>query len=262
MPLRDKWREMSRLRRGLLLWMAALILFFAAATAVVRPVEGVEYSGAFLRRTAEGELVRYEGRVDGRSAVFTVSPDSTVEYRWGDHVYGPYRVTEVPDAAPPDDWGELVGIEIRRGDELLFRGGFRPGSMISLYGESGEPLIELGVHFTVSGGTVVDENGREIPQEELHEPGMTILAQLALAPELIHRGSVALYLLVTLLALLNAAQILFPMAFFRLSLLFHVRNIEAAEPSEWYIFGARCGWVLLSVIIPVVYWWALTAVPG
>ena len=171
-------------------------------------------------------------------------------------------MTAVPDAAPPDDWGELVGIEIRRGDELLFRGGFRPGSMISLYDESGEPLIELGVHFTVSGGTVVDENGREIPQEELHEPGLTILVQLALAPELIHRGSVALYLLVTLLALLNAAQILFPMAFFRLSLLFHVRNIEAAEPSEWYIFGARCGWVLLSVIIPVAYWWALIAVPG
>ena len=69
-----------------------------------------------------------------------------------------------------------------------------------------------------------------------------------------------IYLGVTLLALLNAVQICFPGFFFRLSLWGHVRNVDDAEPSEFYIAVEHAEWVLLALLVPVLYWSGLFTV--
>ena len=73
----------------------------------------------------------YAGTINGKPAVFTVSPDKTVEFRYGETIYGPYTVKEDPSAIPkrgedmetPAETKDMRGIELYRGDELLFRGG-------------------------------------------------------------------------------------------------------------------------------------------
>lgn len=260
--MRETWREMSLLRRVLLAILAAMILGFGIATPFVSARKGIAYGDTLLYAAREGEVRRYTGRIDGRRAEFTVTPEGTVEYRWGEEAYGPYQVVEDPSASPKGSMAawNLPGIEIRRGDEVLFRGGFYDGGWSTLYGEDGEPFNFLSITAT-SGGKVYDSNGKELTQRDLHEPGLSIVAELALRePELTHRGSFALYLLVTLLAAFNMFQICFPGLMFRWSILWHVKDPYAAEPSDFYIFMEQAEWVILTVVAAVLYWLAITAV--
>ena len=252
------WREMSWYRRILLIVLAVMIAGFGIATLAAGGREGMEYQNTLLRFTQEGEVRRYTGRVDGKGAEFTVRPGGRVEYRWGEEVYGPYQVAEDPSAAPEP---YMTGLEIRQGDRVLFRGGLSSGMWPILYCEDGEPTEILNITYSTSGGKVYDSNGRELTLRDLHEPGLTTVARLALQePELTHRGSFALYLLVTLLAAFNIFQICCPGLMFRWSIMWHVRDPAAAEPSEWYIFMERAEWVILTGVAAVLYWLALTTI--
>lgn len=137
--LKAKWSEMSRYRRVLLLVMAIEILAFFFATLVMINRPGLEYQDALLYPGTERDIQIYQGAVDGETARFAVSPEWEVSYQWGDYTYGPYQITEDP-AAVPDGYEGSQGIEIRLGDEVLFRGCYLPRSTLSLIQEDGEPL--------------------------------------------------------------------------------------------------------------------------
>ena len=262
--LKTKWSEMSQYRRVLLLVMAIEILafFIANILALLRP--GLEYRDALLYPRTEGELQIYQGKVDGETARFTVAPGGEVFYQWGDYSYGPWQV-RVDPAAFPETLGEHdgkynIGLEISQGGAVLFRGGYRSGDILSLWDENGEPLWGISVSAVMSDGTVIGENGRVISPEEQHEPGLGTLARIVLHPELTHRGNVWLYLAVTLLAAVNCFQICFPRFFFRLSLWSRVRNIDDAEPSDWYIAMENIEWAVLAIVCLVLYAMSLTEI--
>ena len=91
------------------------------------------------------------------------------------------------------------------------------------------------------------------------------MVELPLAAELLipsaqHRGDLLLWMACTLLALFNLFQICFPHFFFRLSLWGHVRNIDDAEPSDWYILLERIEWLILTLTCLVLYWQALRVI--
>lgn len=256
--MREKWKELSLFQRVLLVILTAMILGFGIATPIVGARKGIEYRDTLLYFTREGEVRRYAGWIGGRRAEFTVTPERTVEYRWGEEVYGPYQVVEDPAAAPEH---YMTGLEIRQGGRVLFRGGFMGGEWPILYGEDGEPFDILSITFGGSGGKVYDSNGKELSQRDLHEPGLSTVARLALRePELTHRGGFGLYLLVTLLAAFNMFQICFPGFMFRWSIMWHVRDPYAAEPSDFYITMEKIEWVVLTVAAAVLYWLAMTAI--
>ena len=262
--LKAKWSEMSLYRRVLLIVMAIEILAFFFATLVMINRPGLEYQDALLYPGTEGDIQIYQGTVDGETARFTVSPEGEISYQWGEFSYGPYQVTVDP-AAFPETRGEHdgkynIGLEISQGGTVLFRGGYRPNSTLSLYQEDGEPLWGIRVSATMSDGTVIGENGRVISPEEQHEPGLWALARIVLHPELTHRGNVWLYLAATLLAAFNCFQICFPHFFFRLSLWGHVRNIDDAEPSDWYIAMENIEWAVLAIVCLVLYAMSLTEI--
>ena len=253
--MRENWKEMSWYRRILLVLLAAMILSFGIATLIAGGREGMGYRDALLYVTQEGEVRRYAGRVDGKRTEFTVRPGGTVEHRWGEEVYGPYQVAEVPSAAPER---YMTGLEIRQGGQVLFRGGFFGGEWPILYDEEGEPFELLSVTYGTSGGRVYDPTCRELTQRDLHEPGLATVAELALqGPELTHRGDLGLYLLVTLLAAFDMFQICCPGLMFRWSIMWHVRDPGAAEPSEWYILMERIEWAVFAGLAAVLYWMAL-----
>ena len=257
--LKAKWSEMSLYRRVLLIVMAIEILAFFFATLVMINRPGLEYQDALLYPGTEGDIQIYQGAVDGETARFAVSPEWEVSYQWGDYTYGPYQITEDP-ATVPDGYEGSQGIEIRLGDEVLFRGCYLPSSTLSLIQEDGEPLWESSSYAIASDGTILGENGRVITQQEFHEPDLSTLVQVALEPALTNRGSMGFYLTVTLLVLFNIIQICFPYLFFRLSLLCRVRNIDDAEPSDFYIAMEQIEWVVLALACLLFYYMAMTTI--
>lgn len=254
--IRTWWRECSWYRRVLLILLALEILAFAVATAVVVNRTGLKYENTLLFPSAEGETQVYQGRLDGVPARFTVSPEGEISYQLGTLQYGPWQVAADPSAAPPG-YFRAHGIEIRQGDEVLFRGCYLSGELPPLIQEDGEPYLGIDTSFLTGGGgenvIVLDESGAPIPQADYYEPGLADLARIALDPQLTHRGSVGVYLLITLLALLDAVQICFPRLFFRLSLLGLVRNRDQAEPSDFYITMEHLEWIFLAVLCLILY---------
>ena len=262
--LKAKWLEMNLYQRILLAVMLAEIFGFLLANVIAINRPGLAYGDALLYPSTEGETQIYAGKIDGEPARFTVSPAGEISYQWGEFSYGPYQVTVDP-AAFPETLGEHdgkynIGLEIFQGGTVLFRGGYRPNSTLSLYQEDGEPLWGIRVSATMSDGTVIGENGRVISPEEQHEPGLWALARIVLHPELTHRGNVWLYLAVTLLAAVNCFQICFPRFFFRLSLWSRVRNIDDVEPSDWYIAMENIEWAVLAIVCLVLYAMSLTEI--
>lgn len=258
--MREKWQEMSWFRRGLLAILAVMVVGFGIATPVVSARKGIEYADTLLYLTEEGDTRRYTGRLDGQRAEFTVRPGGTVEYLWGEETYGPYQVVEDPSAAPRDF---MTGLEIRRDGQALFRGGFSDDEWPVLYGEDGEPFEPfrmLDITYS-SGGKTFDSDGRELSARDLHEPRLTTVARLVLGePALTHRGSFGLYLLVTLLAAFNIFQICCPGLMFRWSIMWHVRDPDSAEPSDFYIVMEKIEWVVVTGLAAWCYWLSLTLI--
>ena len=62
--MREKWEEMSLLRRILVVILAVMIVGFGAATLIAGGQKGIEYRDTLLRFTQEGEVRRYAGRLD------------------------------------------------------------------------------------------------------------------------------------------------------------------------------------------------------
>ena len=258
--LKAKWQEMGLYRRILLAVMLAEIVGFLIAYVIVVNRPGLEYSGALLYPHTEGELQIYEGKIDGEPARFAVSPEGEISYQWGEYTYGPWQVVADPTAVPDGFRGEN-GLEIRRGDEVIFRGTYSPHSFNLLIDENGDPVRDTFSVGSVGGDTTLYYvNGQEVTREEWYMPGLGALARIVLTPELTHRGNVWLYLAVTLLAVLNCFQICFPHFFFRLSLWSRVRNIDDVEPSDWYIAMEKLEWFILAVVCLVLYAMSLTEI--
>ena len=256
--LKAKWSEMSRYRRVLLLVMAAeiLVFFIANVLAFLRP--GLEYQDTLLYPRTEGELQIYQGRVDGETARFTVTPGGEVSYQWGEYTYGPYQISEDPSAVP-DGYEGSQGIEIRLGDEVLFRGCYLPSSTLPLIQEDGESLWEDSNIYMISGEKSW-RNGQEITEREYREPSLSALARVALGTELTRQGNILLYLLITVLAVFNVLQICFPGLFFRRYIRWRVRDPELAEPSDFYIAMERMEWVVIAIVCLVLYGMCLTTI--
>ena len=94
-------------------------------------------------------------------------------------------------------------------------------------------------------------------------PLLVFLQSLLLPLNLRDTGSVSqnvLTVLVTLLAAFNIFQICCPGLMFRWSIMWHVQDPCAAEPSDWYILMERIEWVVLTGVVAVLYWAALTVI--
>lgn len=249
----ERWRELDWLRRGMVSALAVMMAGFALANFFASVRKGVEYQGVLFLLKREGETCRYTGKVRGRSAEFTVRPGGIVEYRWGDEFYGPCQVEKLPSAG--GQAAGLPGVEIRRGEEVLFRGGYHDGVSFMLIPEGGGDETDWfwTPEIQWSTGTIAYKDGRELTERDLHEPSLTTLAGLVLAPRLVHRGSLPYYLLATLAALFDMFQICCSDRVFRHSARWYVKNPEAAEPSEEYMVGERLSWGIVTIMTIILY---------
>lgn len=244
-------KALDRYQKGILIVLAAMIVVFCGVYAYVTSQIGYIYKDALLKPSQQDENTVYSGKIDGKEADFTVSAEKEITFRLGDKVYGPYTVKEDPTAKPKDH-PLSIGYEIKKGDEIIFRGGAYQNDPKSdrwqLYNEDG--TINNYLWSVTAGGVTTDGNGKEADK---NEPNLGDLLTLYQGPELTNQGDWRYYALCVFLSIVVTITVLFAEELFRFKMSFRIRNALFAEPSEWLIFTRQLSWLIVTIVILVLY---------
>ncbi|MGN1003892.1 MAG: hypothetical protein ACI4O5_03570 [Oscillospiraceae bacterium] len=250
--MKQKWFELTRPQRVMILIQAFLILLFFILTCTVGLQRVIKYQNEYLRCRTDGEVTTYSGRIDGQKAVFTVSPGPVVEYALGDTQYGPYTVVFDPTAVLDEEdkpfnlisTQSLVGVELWEGEARLFRGAYQnSGTTFYLVDADGEMLLSDGMFLSLGTGTTAAGKA----------PGPYTILKLAIAPNAVRRGSFGFFFLGALVCVLCAFYILYADALFRWNLRFIINDPENAEPSDWELFSRWISWVVLTIAALAIF---------
>ena len=248
----ERIRKLNNYQTVILIVMAAMSLIFAVIYPKTISRVGYEYNDAILVPTVEDGKTMYSGEINGEKTQFIVSGENTVVLNYGDKTYGPYTVIEDATAIPKDEQlSEIMrGIEIREGNDILFRGGVvNYVDYDMFYNEDGTQ--EWGeISYTTSDGSEWDQNGNPVDKMK---PSISTIYELTNNPELTHKGIGFIWFFGAFVCIMNAVTILFADELFRLELAFKVRNVDKVEPSEWEITGRYIGWLVLPIIALAIY---------
>ena len=241
--------ERSRMQKILLVILAAMILLFGILNVVSLFRKGVVFDEHLLRIQTETDHTTYCGKVYGDEVSVVVrSAKAQVEYLVEDRVHDVYTV-EYPLEPIETQFGSVFGIRILKNDEILFEGGYDPQQeFASWFDQNGEWDPGIYVTYGTSGG------GLSAPEELTRGNIMYFLN----GPEIVHRGSFGLYLLMVLMTLLMMLDVAFPLALFRLK---HRLDVRDPEPTEFYLAMQKAGWVLYPILLSVGYIYTLTWLP-
>lgn len=248
----ERIRSLDRYAKALLLVLIAMAIVFALVYPAVISRKGFLYNDQILVPGTEGGNTVYTAKVRGEQWCFTVTPEKTVTFHCGDKQYGPYTAKEDPTAIPAeDDMAYLMtGVEVREGDEILFRGGiYDTGSYWLMVNEDCTDSSFF-ISATMSDGTVVGANGEII---DPMEPSVSTVLKLMNGPELKHKGFGMVYFFGLFLSLVAAVHILFADEIFRWHFIFRARNPENIEPSDWELSIRPIAWTILVGLSLVGY---------
>lgn len=245
----ERIKSLNGYQKGLLLFMIVTAVVFAVIYPITISRVGYRYNDAILVPTQENGNTLYSGKIKGQPACFTVSAD-TVVFQYGDKTYGPYTLKEDPAAVPKDHEmsRSMTGIEVREGDEILFRGGVMDvGEYYWFYNEDG---TSGSIIYITSDGIERDGNGNPVDRMK---PSLSTIYELTHTPELTHKGHGLVWFIAVIGYVFNAISILFADELFRWRLVFRVRNVWDAEPTEWEIAGRHVAWTAITVVVLVLF---------
>lgn len=243
-------KSLNRYQKGVLVFVTVMVLVFSILYPMTLRRVGFEYRNVILTPSQEKGGVAYTGTLNGQPTRFEVLEDGSVTFRHGGQSYGPYTAKEDPTAVPKgEDMEDLTGVELRKGDTVLFRGGaINVGGLFFLYDEDGN-AENLDVVVDMN-GVIVDEAGR--PVDEAEPTAEDILALMA-GPELKHKGSGVGWFVGTLLCAMTALSILFVDELFQWELSFRIQNADRAEPADWEIAARYIGWTVVPIGALIVF---------
>jgi len=248
----ERIKNLNRYQKGVLIIMTVMALIFVVIYPITISKVGYRYHDAILVPTQENGQTIYKGKLQGEQAQFIVAEDKSVVFHYGNKTYGTYTMKEDSTAIPDDnDLSEqMIGVEIYKGNELLFRGGVLDATdTYWLYNEDGT-LDNLGFFVYSSYGIEYDENGNIIDRME---PSALNIYELINGPELTHKGEMFTWFGGAFICILNALTILFVDELFRWNLAFQIRNVENAEPSDWEIAGRYIGWTGMVIMALAIF---------
>lgn len=245
--------ERTRLQKVILLILAAMILLFGVLTAASVFRKGVVFHGTLLRCVEGEESVIYSGTSHGEEIWIEVVPYhetlTEVVYVIGDRIQDVCTLeTGLPEIRT--EHGTVVeGIRITKNGSDLFVGGRDPEQDYGWYQLDGQwdpmPFVDVGVYVSSD-------------YWASYETTPVSIMAFAEGPELTHRGSVGLYLLMVLMTLLLMLDVAHPLVLFRLE---HCCDVRDPEPSDFYLLMQRVGWVLYPFLLLAGYLYALTLIP-
>ncbi|MBQ1410042.1 MAG: hypothetical protein IIY94_02020 [Oscillospiraceae bacterium] len=244
--------NLNRYQKALLIGMALFLVVFAILYIISAHQEGYLYRNSFLSLSKENGGAVYTGKVDGKAATITVSPEKAVLFAFGEKRYGPYTVREDPAFLPGAYRNEgLTGVEIRLGSKSILRGGYdSDGYGMMLYYED-EASKETGI--TMQQGSVVyfDADGTIVNAwDDADAPSCAAILELAAGSHLVRKCSWGLFLLGVFLCLVNTVMILFAYELFRLQMSLRIQNARDAQPSD---FERNCWYISWTVMTGVAF---------
>ena len=248
----ERIKRLNWYQKSILIFMLAMALVFAVVYHMTIARVGVLYQNAIFVPAEENGVTVYSGKLRGKQAEFTVSADKTVSFRCDGQTYGPYTVKEDPTARPEDEFGRegMTGVEIRDGEELLFRGGFWQSDG-SFWLRNADGSMDLGMQtYVVENGVKKDSDGNIIDPAK---PSASDILRLVYGPELTHKGSWLAWFSAVFISLLNAGSILYADELFRWNLSFQIQNAETAVASEWEMMERYLSWTVLTIGVLVIY---------
>lgn len=248
----EKNKSLYYYQKIILIFMLAMSLVFTMVYYMTISRVGFEYKDTILVPSQENGSTVYSGKIDGLKAHFIVSEDKSVEFQYGDKIYGPYTATEDPTAIPKDvEYSELLtGLELRQGEEILFRGGILDaGDSFWLYNEDGT-INNVVISYVDNNGIERDENGNVI---DSIEPSAYTILKLMNNPELTHKGEWLAWFGGVFICILNALYIVFADELFRWNLALQIRNADNVEPSDLEIAGRYISWTVITIMALVLF---------
>ena len=249
----ERIKNLNLYQKSILILMLVMAIVFAVLYPVTIARVGYEYKNAILVPSQENGSMVYSGKLKGKQACFTVTEDKTVLFQHGEKTYGPYTAKEDPTAIPKDsEMAEyMTGVELREGDEILFRGGVRDmGDFYWIQNEDGTGDNMVVITYGDSNGIERDENGNIV---DPFEPSVSSVLELMHGPELTHKGIGFAWFGALFICLVNAISILFADELFRWHLSFRVWNADHLEPSDWELAGRYISWTVLSIMALVIF---------
>lgn len=250
----ERIKELNRYQKGILILLVVMIIVFGVIYSVVSSRVGYSYMDIIFLPSEENGNTVYSGTIRGKESRFIVTPEKAVTFLHGEKVYGTYTAKEDPTAIPEDDdfSAHMTGIEVKNGDEVIFRGGvFEMGGSDSfwmLINEDGTNA-SFTITATMSDGTVVDGDGNVVDEVE---PSVSTILELMEGPELTKKGQWGAWIGGIFISIVTAISILFADELFRWNLAFQIRNVDHAEPSDWEIAGRYIGWTALTIMVLVI----------
>ncbi|MGI5964130.1 MAG: hypothetical protein ACOX7N_10615 [Lawsonibacter sp.] len=245
-------KSLGRYQKGILLLMIAMVLVFTVLYPITIAREGFEYKDTILIPTQENGTMVYSGKIQGKLVRFTVYADKSVVFQYADETYGPYTAKEDPTAVPKDlEMREhMTGVELRCGQEVLFRGGvLENGASRFLFREDGS-LENLHITVTAGNGEEMDQTGDPVASMQ---PSASTILNLMDGPELTHKGTWLAWFSGVFFCIITAISILFADELFRWNLAFRIRNVHAAEPSDLEIAGRYFTWTVLPILAMILF---------
>lgn len=233
-----KLKSLNNYQKCVLMITAVMVLVFSVLYPKTISKVGFEYRDTILVAGMENGDTVYAGKINGMPVKFTVTEDKTVFYQHDDKTFGPYTLIEDPTAIPENTSNaeEMTGVELRSGEETVFRGGaLKLWGNYRLYDE--ENALEQTIYQTV----------------QSIEPTVPEILALMDGPELKHKGQWGTWLAASLLCLLNVISIFFAEELFRFSMAFHISDANNAAPSDWEIGRRYFGWTALTIMALVLY---------
>lgn len=248
----ERIKSLDIYQKGVLILMTIMTLVFAVVYFTIISKVGFEYKGEILTIGKENDSTVYFGEIQGQQAKFTVSEDKTIVFQYGDKNYGPYKAKEDPTAIPKDEEMQeyMTGVELYQGDDVIFRGGvLEMEDSYWLYDEGG--IIEsFGFSYIPDDGFERDETGDII---DSMEPSASTILTLMNDPEVTHKGEWTAWFGAVFVCVLNTLSILFTDELFRWHLVFRIRNVDNAEPSDWEIASRYISWTVLAIAALVIF---------
>ena len=249
-----KIRSLGTYEKIILVLLVLMALLFSILYPVTMSKKGFAYRGSILTPTKTEDGTIYSGAVQGTPVSFEVFDDRSVVCRVGEQLIGPYSVTEVPDAVPKGHpWESLMtGVELRLGEELVFRGGMtqRDSGEYLLVSDGDDETDWFIITREYGANPVYDSEGNEIG---LTKPSPASVIDLMYGPRLTNRGGVAGWIGGIFICALTAVIVIFAKDLFRFKVSLRVRNVVDPEPgdltvAEWYI-----AWTVMPLLALLVF---------
>lgn len=244
----------TRYQNVILIILAVMTLTFGALLFYNRTQPGIQFRGSFLKQEIRTENTVYYGHCEGEdTAIYVTDVDTSTcvqllagERSWTYYVFPWEGATN--DRAYQNDTPIVI---TDQDGKTIFKGYLSGGSYRYLIDENGEMDSDSFGVFVYTGYE------RKWPWEG-YTPSKQLIAELAIEPDLVHRGSIGLFAIILIAALCVAVDVLFPEFWFRLQ---HIMSVRDPEPSDFYIAMQRLGWAVWPVLLAVGYGYAAMMIP-